>query len=224
MAASPRGARRARRAPVRIGPAFDDRVHAQVRARAVRRPAAAPRPRTTRSPCARSTTSTSVGSVTIAASARNVPQHLLHAEAGVLLVGDRGDDDVAGQPGAGAPRGRRRARRRRPPSCRRRRARAGGRRPSRGACGVAHALDADRVEVAAQQQRAPAAGAAGPDDDARPARRPSSTSASRPAARAHPATNAAISRLARAAGTSDGLTESIATSAFRSSSALADME
>ena len=41
----------------------------------------------------------------------------------------------------------------------------------RGACGSRHALDADGVEVAAQQQRAPAARAARADEHARPAGR-----------------------------------------------------
>ena len=78
---------------------------------------------------------------------------------------------------------------------------------------VAHAGDADRVEVGAEQQVAPAAGAAGADDDARAPRRRLEDGGVEAGADAQRATNAAIARSPAAPGTSDGLTESISTSA-----------
>ena len=118
-------------------PGGDDRVDAEVRPRAVRGAAARPRSPTTRSPCGRSRSRASVGSVTIAASARTAPQHLLHAEARVLLVGDGRDDHVAREPerrrlAAGEQR-RRDAR----PSCRRRRGRSSRSPSTRGTSGSA---------------------------------------------------------------------------------------
>ncbi len=101
---------------------------------------------------------------------RHRSKHLLHAEARVLLVGHGGDDDVACEPA-------------------RARLAAGqqGRRQARlhvvGAAAVhavavdprheriGHALDADRVHVRAQEQRATPAGAACADDHAGPAGR-----------------------------------------------------
>ena len=76
-----------------------------------------------------------------------------------------------------------------------------------------HALDADGVEVRAQQQRAAAARAACADD-ARWGDRawPRGRSVSRPASRAQPATKPAICDSPAPPGTSEGLTESMATS------------
>ena len=139
-------------------------------------------------------------------------QHLLHAEARVLLVGHGGDHDVAGQAGGGDLAAREQRRREpglhvigaaavQPVAVEPRRVRVG------------HALDPDRVEVRAQQQRAPAAGAGGrgPRTLGRPGVA-SSTSACRPAPRAQSATKRAISASPAPPGTSAGLTESIATS------------
>jgi hypothetical protein len=97
-------------------------------------------------------------------------EHLLHAEAGVLLVGHGGDHDVAAQPG---PRGLAAGEQRRreaglhvigaatgePVTLQARRVRVG------------HARHPDRVGVRAQQQRPPATGPAGSHDDARASRR-----------------------------------------------------
>ena len=113
--------------------------------------------------------SSSVGSVTIAASAVSVRQHLLDAQARVLLVGDSGADHVAAKPEA-------------------RRLAAGDQRrgdPGLHVVGataveaialdsrrmrIAHPRDGDGVAVATQQQGPPAAPAAGANHHARTAR------------------------------------------------------
>ena len=129
------------------------------------------------------------------------PQHLLDPEARVLLVGDRGDDDVA---------------------ARAQRARPRGRRQRRGDAGL-HVVGAAAVEPVAVDARRvngsaipstptvsrcpqrssvrPPPAPARADDDARPAGR--HLGDDRPRARSHApsaATKPAISRLARAAG------------------------
>ena len=119
-------------------------------------------------PLCATTTSSAVGSVTTAASARTRRQRLLHADAGVLLVGHRGHHHVAGQ---AAPRHLAAGHQR------------GGQpglhvvRPApveavavhpRFVRGVGHALHAHRVQVAAQQQGPPAAGAGSPHQHAGP--------------------------------------------------------
>ena len=79
-----------------------------------------------------------------------------------------------------------------------------------------HPCDADRVEVPVQEQRATAARAARVRDR-RSGARPPTTSTSSPCAAHQSATNARDLALARAAGMSAGLTESIATSRAASS-------
>ena len=129
-----------------------------------------------------------------------VGQHLLDAEAGLLLVGDGGDHDLAVDARAGrVPAG----------------DEGGGETGLHvvGAAGVEpvtvdarhegvlRARQADRVEVAAQQEPSPAGVATAADDDAGPARRPLDDSGrrGRPLV-AHAATNAATSASPAAPG------------------------
>jgi hypothetical protein len=149
-------------------PGLHDRVHAEVRARAVRGPAGdldvGPHESLVRDDqleLGRLGDDRGVGA--------GRPEHLLDADARVLLVGDRGDDDVPGQAergGLAAGDERRgdpglhvvRAAAVEPVALDARRVR------------VAHAPDGDRVEMAAEQQRPPAARARRAHDDARTAR------------------------------------------------------
>ena len=98
-------------------PGLDDRVHAL----SGREPWAA-RPLTSISthtkPLWATISSSSVGSVTIAASRLTAPSTSCTPRLGVLLVGHRGDHDVAAEPGR-PPRGRRAAPRPARPSCHR---------------------------------------------------------------------------------------------------------
>ena len=137
-------------------------------------------------------------------------QRLLHADARVLLVGDRGDDDVAGETElrgltAGDQRGGDAglhvvgAAAIEPVAVDARRVR------------LVHALDVDRVDVTAEQQRPATTGSASADERGGPAGRCFQSSASRPAARAQPAMNAAIAVSPAPPSTSVGLTESMAT-------------
>ena len=123
------------------------------------------------------------------------------AGAGRLLLGDRVDDQVAGQRDAelGERAGRRRPCSPRRPSCRTRRGRRAGRRGRPRRTGrlrpVGARLDVDDVDVAVEQQRATAAAAAEARDELRAARRTS-------APRAPSGAAAARRRRARAASTS----------------------
>ena len=72
-------------------------VGAALGSRRVRRATLERPPSTTANPRWRATICRSVGSSTTAASADHSADQCLGADAGVLLVGDRGDDDVAGQ-------------------------------------------------------------------------------------------------------------------------------
>jgi hypothetical protein len=77
---------------------------------------------------------------------------------------------------------------------------------------VAHPLDVDGVEVPAQQQRAPAAGSASADEDARPAGRALQPLDRQPAIGRPRRDEVGDRALRRAPPTSAGFTESIATS------------